>query len=73
MRSMQEGLSAKLQDQFNDKKHSEDRDMVYLDRLLETHQDDPLTRLLGLRDDEVLFYIFLQFKNLGAYEIQGFK
>jgi hypothetical protein len=58
MRSMQEGLSAELEDQLNGKKHSEDRDMVYPDRLLERHQHVPLTRLLGLQDDEVLFYIF---------------
>ncbi|KAK3134434.1 hypothetical protein QOZ80_6AG0549100 [Eleusine coracana subsp. coracana] len=52
-RSMQEDSSAQLEDQLSDEKHSEYRDLVYLDMLLERHQDVPLTRLLGVRDDKM--------------------
>ncbi|TVU08635.1 hypothetical protein EJB05_42046 [Eragrostis curvula] len=52
---MQEDLSTELEDQQNDEKQTEDREIVYPNKLLERRQDDddPLTRLLGHRDDEM--------------------
>lgn len=53
--SMEEDISTEPEDVQDDKKDTEERERVSLNRLLEKHKDVSLTGLLEHRKEEVLF------------------